>query len=261
MGMVRCSKNNDKDSCKGEKSLSRKQKAISDRETELVLLAKSIIEEQGVTNLTMDKVTAASLYSKGTIYNHFCSKEDLILALCLYMIKRELAMFSRAVSFKGTCREKVLSMHACYQVYVRMEPVASMMIMISKSPWITEKASEERVRKRGELEKEIFNMVYALVQQAVEEGDLQYSGGMGADAIVFANWSLLFGANALSQTARSESIEQMECPYSTLFNANVLLDGLRWTPLSTEWDYYKSWRRIEKELFSEELAYLKSIGR
>ncbi len=258
--MFRCSRDGIKKRFTCKKNLSAKQKAISDRETELVLLAKSLIEEQGVTNLTMDKITAASSYSKGTIYNHFCSKEDLILALCLYMIKQERTMFSRAVAFNGTYREKMLAMHACYQIYVRMEPVASMMIMITKSPWITEKASEERVKKRGELEKEIFDMVYALIQQAVEEGDLQYTGGMGADAIVFANWSLLFGANALAQTARSESIDQMDCPYSTLFNANVLLDGLRWKPLSTEWDYRKSWQRIEKELFSEELAYLKTVG-
>lgn len=240
--------------------LSRKQQAISDREVELIQLAKSIIQEQGVTNLTMDKVTAASQYSKGTIYNHFCSKEDLVVALCQHTMKYEIALFSRVKSFKGSTREKVLALHVCYQIYIRMEPVASMLIMISKSPWITEKASEERVKERGKLEKKLFEIAYEIIDAAVKKGDLQYSSGMGADAVLFANWSLLFGANALAQTARSECIDQMESRYSALFNANVLLDGLRWQPLSTEWDYHKSWQRIEKELFSEELAHLKTVG-
>ncbi|MBO0180679.1 TetR/AcrR family transcriptional regulator, partial [Vibrio parahaemolyticus] len=39
------------------------------------------------------------------------------------------------------------------------------------------------------------------------------------------------------------------------------LDGLGWSPLSTEWDYRKTWRRVEQELFSEGLAYLESVNR
>ncbi len=69
--------------------LTKKQQAIADREVELVQLAKTIVEEQGFTNLTMDRLTALSAYSKGTIYNHFCSKEDVIIALCIDGIKKK----------------------------------------------------------------------------------------------------------------------------------------------------------------------------
>ncbi len=74
--------------------LTKKQQAIADREVELVQLAKSLVQEQGFANLTMDKLTAASPYSKGTIYNHFCSKEDVILALCIHSLKSEAVFLS-----------------------------------------------------------------------------------------------------------------------------------------------------------------------
>ncbi|MBE8569286.1 TetR/AcrR family transcriptional regulator, partial [Vibrio sp. OPT46] len=100
------------------------------------------------------------------------------------------------------------------------------------------------------------------VNNAVECGDLKFSPAIGSDAIVFANWSIAFGSNALAQNAsNSRCIQRIQDPFSVLHNANMLLDGLGWSPLSTEWDYRKTWRRVEQELFSEELAYLESVNR
>lgn len=98
--------------CKGDKQsifgckggLSKKQQSIADREVELMLLAKDLVREQGFGNLTMDKLTAASSYSKGTIYNHFCSKEDVVLALCIHSLKAEALMFTRSGEFEGNTR-------------------------------------------------------------------------------------------------------------------------------------------------------------
>lgn len=71
----RCKKDGKRDGGRVSSGLTKKQQAIADREVELIQLAKSLVQEQGFANLTMDKLTSASSYSKGTIYNHFCSKE------------------------------------------------------------------------------------------------------------------------------------------------------------------------------------------
>ena len=44
----------------------------------MLQLAQQLLQQDGFTGLTMDRLTAVSEVSKGTIYNHFCSKEDLI---------------------------------------------------------------------------------------------------------------------------------------------------------------------------------------
>lgn len=90
-----CKKSDERKECAFSSIKTKKQQAIADREVELILLAKGIVQKEGFANLTMDKLTAASSYSKGTIYNHFCSKEDVVLALCIHSLKNE-AMFLTA---------------------------------------------------------------------------------------------------------------------------------------------------------------------
>ncbi|GAK88019.1 transcriptional regulator TetR family [Vibrio ponticus] len=55
--------------------LTKKQQAIADREVELILLAKSLVQEQGFSNLTMDKLTALSLIQKGRSTIIFVAKK------------------------------------------------------------------------------------------------------------------------------------------------------------------------------------------
>ncbi|MCZ4294707.1 TetR/AcrR family transcriptional regulator [Vibrio sinaloensis] len=257
-----CSKSDKKESSGCSFGRSKKQQAIADREVELTLLAKSLVQEQGWSNLTMDKLTAASAYSKGTIYNHFCSKEDVILALCIHSLRSEGILFARAAEFDGSTREKVMAMHVGYRIYARMEPVLSTCAIMAKSPWVLEKASPERVKVLNELEEQVISNADQLVNFAVEQGDLKFSPGIGSDAIVFANWSIAFGSNALAQNAsNSHCIKRIQDPFSVLHNANMLLDGLNWKPLSSEWDYRKTWQRVEQELFAQEIEYLNSVGR
>ena len=171
-------------------------------------------------------------------------------------------MFARSGEFEGNTREKIVALHVAYRIYARMEPVLSTCAIMAKSPWVLEKASSARVAEMNELEELVIEQCDSMVNQAVEAGDLKFSSGVGSDAIVFANWSIAFGSNALSQNAsNSHCIKRLQDPYSVLHNANMLLDGLNWQPLSTDWDYRKTWRRVEQELFSEEIAYLESVGR
>ncbi|NVD06444.1 TetR/AcrR family transcriptional regulator [Vibrio sp. JPW-9-11-11] len=256
------SKNDKKERSQCSLGLTKKQQAIADREVELTLLAKSLVQEQGWSNLTMDKLTASSAYSKGTIYNHFCSKEDVIIALCIHSLKSEAVLFARSAEFEGSSREKMIALHVGYRIYARMEPILSTCAIMAKTPWVLEKASAERVKALNLLEEQVIDEADLLIQSGIEQGDVKFSPGIGSDAIVFANWSIAFGSNALTQNAsNSNCIQRLQDPYSVLNNANMLLDGLGWRPLSTEWDYRKTWRRVEQEIFAQEVEYLASVGR
>ncbi|GLQ72629.1 TetR/AcrR family transcriptional regulator [Vibrio penaeicida] len=257
-----CSKDSKYAKQKCSLSMTKKQQAIANREMELIELAQELVKEQGFANFTMDKLTSRSPYSKGTIYNHFCSKEDVVLALCIHSLKKEAMMFGRSMAYEGTTREKVMAMHTAYRIYVRLEPVLSDCVITSKTPWVLEKASPERVKELNDLEEQVIDQADKLVQQAVEVGDLKYSPGLSSDAIVFANWSVAFGSNALAKNStNSYCINRLQDPFSVLQNSNIVLDGLQWKPLSTEWDYRKTCQKVEQEIFAEEIAYLESVGR
>lgn len=240
-----------------EKGLTKKQQAIADREVELVKLAKSIVEEHGFTNLTMDRLTALSAYSKGTIYNHFCSKEDVIIALCIDGIKQEAKMLSRGMSFKGSTREKMIAMHVAYRTFTLQEPELTACVLLANSPWIIEKASVERVKVLKQLEEQVTGLVSRIVTEAVEKGELTLTPEFTVESIVFSNWSMAFGYNALAtNTTQKQHVEQHNVSLALLSNINMLFDGLKWLPLSTEHDYKKVWQQVEQELFYEEIHRL-----
>lgn len=246
-----CNKEGREYSLPAEKGLTKKQQAIADREVELVQLAKGIVGKQGFTNLTMDRLTALSAYSKGTIYNHFCSKEDVIIALCIDGIKQEAKMLSHGISFKGCTREKMIAMHVAYRTFVLQEPELTACVLIANSPWIIEKASVERVRIFKQLEEQVIGLVSRIVIEAVEKKELELTSEFTVESIVFSNWSMAFGFNALAtNTSQSQCIGQLHTPLSLLSNVNILLDGLKWFPLSTEHDYNKVWQQVEQKLFS-----------
>ena len=88
--------------------LPRKQREFQLREQLILDSAQCILHELGYAQLTMERVADAVEYSKGTIYNHFSSKEDLVCALCCRCVSNLIELFKRAYDYPGTTRELVL---------------------------------------------------------------------------------------------------------------------------------------------------------
>ena len=240
-----------------EQRVSKKQQAIAEREQELLQIAQQLVEAEGYANLTMDKLTSASPYSKGTIYNHFSSKEDVITALCNSALRHEISLFKKAGSFNGNSREKVLALHQAYLLSAQMQPILFSCLLTAKSPWVQEKSSQARLTVQRELEKEVTALVDLLLQQAIAAKELQSKAAATPDLMAFANWAVSFGSIALlSSASNTLSIERLQGTQPFLFNLNCLLDGMNWLPLSSDWNYHQSWIRIEQEIFSSELQLL-----
>ena len=227
----------------------KRQQAVAEREAQLLVLAEQLVTEQGFANFTMDKLTAHSSCSKGTIYNHFNSKEDLIAALCIKSMKIELALFEQTDSFEGNSREKCLAMLYAYQLHAFANPTLFMCVLSAKTPAVMEKASPARVTEQDLLAKDIIAHCDALFANAVADGSLRLDSGMDLNNLTFALWAMAFGTNALMVSAGSvESISRLDNRFTTLVNANLLLDGIGWQPLSSEWDYHATWARIGQSI-------------
>jgi len=247
--------------CPVKRFKTKRQQAIADREQELLVLAEHIILEQGISNLTMDKLVAASDYSKGTVYNHFSSKEDLFCALCVKCIKLLLTRFSKISQFEGNSREKVLACHYAYRLHVLMNPTLFAITILSQSPAVQEKCSKERLDEYRKLDQQATAIIDELHKEAVDQGDLRVSIGVSVNSLVFASWAMSFGTNSLLAVATNlETIQRLEMDNTLLVNVSLLMDGMGWQPLSTEFDYQQTWQRIGREIFADELQELQSLN-
>lgn len=237
--------------------LSKSEQKKAEREQELLDIAVSILKEDGFATLSLEKLTAKSNYSKGTIYNHFASKEDCLLALSVRAIGSIMELFMRALQFDGCLREKAVAIHYAYQLYARLEPTLFMAVLNSKAPGMRDKTSLERGLLLDSLEAKINSFSDQMFRNAIAKGDLELPAHLSIETLYFSNWAMSFGTNALMMTAPESKLVNSLNPNTLLLqNISILMDGMNWKPLSKDWDYQQTWQRVEQEIFAEDVLLL-----
>ena len=103
-------------------TVTRKQREVRQREAALLGIARKMLIEQGYAGLSMDRLAEATEYSKGTIYQHFSTKEDLITALAVESSEQRLALLAKARTFQGRPRERMLALGFADELFVRLHP-------------------------------------------------------------------------------------------------------------------------------------------
>lgn len=214
---------------------------IINRERDFLYLAHDLIEDLGFADFTMDKLTKASPYSKGTIYNHFVSKEDVVASLALQFVKDIYELFSLANSYDGNTREKALAIHVAYHKYTTSSPTLFMCFLTSCTKAIQEKAHPLRTQRFREVQEEINQLVQGAFNTAIEDETLAKDISSDIETAVFSHWSLAFGNNALITLISSNDDRFNENLIPMIVKGlNWHMDGMGWEPSSKDFDYYKS---------------------
>ena len=238
------------------------QQTLLDREQVLLDAAMDLIQKQGVEGLTMDKLVREVPYSKGTVYSHFIGKEDLLLALCNRGMGILVGLFERARQFEGNSRERILAVHFSYLLYARIYPMMFMLVISAKSPGVTEKASDKQREEHLKQEALLSGGIISVIQQALASGDCENPAGLEAEQIAFANWSTSFGSISLlsKDVERCGIRAEMLSEQALMTNINLILDGLCWRPLLSEFDLSETLQRLKAEVFAPEIELLKVQG-
>lgn len=242
------------------KTQNRKAREVADREQLLLDLALEIIETYGFSALTMDKLTQQSEYSKGTVYNHFSSKEDLLTALCLRAIRVQKVLYNKLITFDACSREKVVGFGFAYELFAKLNPALFMVGLTVKTSAIREKASPQRGSAITEAENELIEMMVAMANGAIEAGELDRKYAQNLYQVTFSIWCMGFGTVSLMQTlgecGASSCIDNICIDNSLLYHISLLLDGLGWAPLTADFDYAQTWSKLKNEVYATEIAQL-----
>ena len=231
----------------------RKQRELAEREKLILDTAQTMLHQHGYNHLTMDRIAETVEYSKGTIYNHFASKEDLVCSLCCRCISNLIEIFQRASQFEGNTRERYSAIGIGFSLYHQLHPMDSQNIQTLKNNAVREKVSKEKLAEMESLEQKITKIALSIVQDAIDCGDLNQHHQKHASTIVFGCWSMHYGALLLDQS----DIPLHEMGFSPVvkmlwYNANIYLDGYQWQPLSETTDSDKLFKKISLALFGEE---------
>ena len=245
-------------------TLTRKQREVHQRELMLLDVARKMLVENGYAGLNMDRLAEATEYSKGTIYQHFSTKEDLVTALALQTMERRTLLFAKAATFKGRPRERFMAIGVADELFGRLHPQYYRSEMIIKMADLEERASAERLATLQQLECSCLADVSAIVEDAVAQGDLTLppSDEAGRDRLRrvhpgdrHADDTLHIFRPILENLAIDDPLA------SSRNNMQALLDGLGWRPLRAEWDYDSTLTRIAREVFPNEWQARRSRAR
>jgi AcrR family transcriptional regulator len=234
---------------------SRKQFEIRCREGQILAVARDQILEGGYLGLNMDRIAAQIEYSKGTIYQHFRNKEEILLALVNDALDTRQRMFRVASTFEGqgfegSGRVRLATVGAAAEAFVQHFPYHFKVEQIVRAASIWEKTSPERRQLMQTCEKSCMETVVELVHDGVAAGDLTLPEGVRPEEVVFGVWSIYLGAQIITHTSDTLHEIGIECPIRSLrTNQQRMLDGYGWRPLSTAFDYHAHMDRVKAELF------------
>ncbi len=231
----------------------RKARETKQRELQILAAARQLLLERGYLGLTMDRVAEKIEYSKGTVYQHFGSKEDLLAALEVQTMDERIAMFQRAATFSGRPRERLAAIGIAEELFVQLKPEHFRCSQIINSGAFQAKMDEKTVSGIRSREMRCSETVEGILRDAIAQGDLKLPEGMGPSELSLTLWSLYIGFFTLVEGSIPFDQFGVQDPIAMLRrSSHLLLDGYGFQPLFGDWDWAAASERILSEVFPDE---------
>ncbi|WP_417737639.1 TetR/AcrR family transcriptional regulator [Rosistilla oblonga] len=230
-------------------SLTPKQQQIRQRESRILDLARPMIASGGISVLSMDAIAAELKTAKGTVYNHFPNKEEIVLALAIQAVECRLSLFNRAASLDGSPRQRVAAIGIACELFVDRFNELFRIEQIIRHDAVWDKTSPKRQALLRDCESRCMHTVATVVRDAMACGDLQTQQTHAVEDIVFGLWSLVYGGLMLELTSPSLADLGIENARRAIRrNCNGLLDGLQWQPLHDPKPYERWIKKVRTNL-------------
>ena len=213
-------------------TLSRKQREIQQREAQILELARPIVLSEGFQALSMERLAVKMEFAKGTLYNHFRNKEEIVAALALESMQLRNRLFEAASASSSQSRQRMAAIGCMCDMYSSQFPQHFAIEQLMRNSVIWQKASEQRQESIQNCEQQCMAIVSGIVRDAVASGDLELPDEMTAEELVFGFWSLIFGSQVLIATSPSLSSVGINDPVRSIrFHAWTLMNGFAWQPM------------------------------
>jgi AcrR family transcriptional regulator len=229
-----------------------KQKELRARETYFKDVAREILLREGYQGLTINRVAEVTGFSRGTVYQFFASKEEMITALGIQCRARLLETVRKAARLPGRPRERMVAMGEMMAYYAQHDADDHRILKIIDSEAILDKVPEVQQEQMREHDFQVFQTLLGIVKDAMAAGDLVLRAGSSPESLTFAFWAMTDGCLAAIMGGAPLKEANIHDPMGEIVrNGHYLLDGYGWRPLSTECDYEKMARRVRAMLDGE----------
>lgn len=210
----------------------RKQREFEAREQLFLDTARRLIREEGLLTLQMARLARACDYATGTLYQHFASKEDLLVALATLRLREHCELFCKVAAWPAGTRDRMFALTVADEHFSRRHPSYSKLMQYVFTEVVWETATRERrERLTAELEP-VVTAITGVVEAAIAAGDVR-PGVLSTHELMLGPWAVCHGMQSLLQTrGLLEQLSILAPRRSIYVHAQVLLNGLDWQPLA-----------------------------
>lgn len=206
----------------------RKKRQFAQREQIFLDCAWDMLEREGALNLQMAKLAAESEYSVGTLYMHFASKEDLLLALATRTVAQRGLLYEQAVAWQAPSRHRMLAIVVADLLFALSAPVSIRLAQYVATHTVWAAASSERQSLAMTASEPLVAAVQQVADAAIATGDV-HSADLNSRELCTGIWAMTQGMHTL--TSADDLFEQhtLPRPYRLLLrHIHALLNGLGW---------------------------------
>lgn len=232
----------------------RRQREVAERERLFLEKTRELICADGLLQVQMARIAEACDYATGTLYQHFASKEDLLVALLAERSEERLALFRRAAAWEAPARDRMFAFAAAEAIFVKRNPEYFRIAQLAQTEVVWSTASKARRDAYLEAMEPACRLALDIVHDAVASGDLDLHGAR-PEEIAFGLWTLVAGTHSLVHTEGLLDFFAIEAPYRLMGrNIHRLLNGLGWKPLvdvRRDADCENYALRLMREVFGE----------
>lgn len=208
------------------------------REQEIVEHAIQLFSQQGFLGVRMSDIAKQTQYSMGTIYSHFESKEDLLIACAHALVLDHQLLFARVRELDIPAVEQIITLAQGVCVVASKFPdlIEVKNLSLMRSVW--KRATEQRVAHYNHLHEDLSLRIRGMAIEALAENFTGYEKLQGgaleelADTLTHGLWGLSIGMSSITQSGYAENYcdkhteEELEQFFST--NYSNFLKGYGW---------------------------------
>lgn len=232
----------------------RRQRDFDDRERLFLHAARDLIREEGLLNVQMSRIADRCEYAVGTLYQHFRSKEDLLLALTQESALQHVDLFQRVTKWKASTRERMFGIGVADMIFVRRNPEHFRVAQYALCEAVWNAASEDRRQSLLATHELIGGAVDAVVNEALARGDLE-PAGFDAEQVGRGCWALTYGTHQLVHAKGVVRDVSIDASYRLMCrHLQSLLNGYGWKPLADTSDdraLDDLIKRVRREVFDD----------
>jgi len=200
----------------------RKQRDIETRRKRIMTAATDLFLRNGFSRVTLDDIAASIEFSKGTIYSHFGSKEEIFASILLDHLRSLLASLREAAAAGRTTAERLQNATRAYvRFYRERREYFRLLFFIDHI--------SDRQRIPAELLKSIRLVKIACLRElqnifkaGVRSGEV--GAGRSSAQVSLILWGML---NGIIQLAESRQIKEEGLDRLIGVAFEIVLDGLK----------------------------------